>query len=316
MPIDPTRLARFACPRCVGPLEGGDCELRCRNCLESYAVVGGIPRFVSSDNYAASFGEQWNRHRRTQLDSQTGLPISRRRVDATTGWPERLDGELVLEAGSGAGRFTEVLVGTGAEVYSFDYSTAIDANRVNNGAAANLVLFQASLFEIPLVPASFDKVLCIGVLQHTPDPGRAFQNLAALVRPGGQLVVDLYPKRLTALLSWKYILRPITRRMNRDRLHRLVEGTVDALLPLAVRLRAVGGRAGARLLPIVEYSHLGLAPSVNRDWAVLDTFDMYSPVHDHPQTATTLRRWYVDAGFEEVAVVAGANGFVGRGRRR
>ncbi len=43
-----------------------------------YPVVHGIPRVLpSGDNYAAAFGAQWNSWRRTQLDSHTGLPISR-----------------------------------------------------------------------------------------------------------------------------------------------------------------------------------------------------------------------------------------------
>ena len=322
MPVDATALRLFACQRCGGNLAAGVGDsgtltaLDCSKCAATYPVTGGIPRFVSSDNYAASFGEQWNRHRQTQLDSHTGLPISRHRVFATTGWPERLDGQRILEAGSGAGRFTEVLLTTGAHVYSFDYSTAVDANAASNGASEQLCLFQADIFRIPMQPQSFDKVLCIGVLQHTPDPERAFKSLAAHVRPGGELVVDLYPKRLTALLSWKYVLRPITTRMDRQRLQRLVERSVDTLLPLAVWLRQTAGRVGVRLLPIVEYSTLGLPPKTNREWAVLDTFDMYSPAHDHPQTLATLSRWFREVGFVQVEVSRGPNGIVGRGRRR
>jgi hypothetical protein len=74
------------------------------------------------------------------------------------------------------------------------------------------------------------------------------------------------------------------------------------------------GKTGARLLPIVQYDHLGLSPLLNRDWAVLDTFDMYAPAHDHPQTLTTVRRWYRDAGFVDVTVAYGPNGVVARGR--
>ena len=319
MPSDDAARSLLACPRCHGPLERTDqapVELRCVACGTAYPIVGGLPRFVSSDNYAASFGDQWNRHRLTQLDSHPGLPISRRRVFETTGWAERLDGETILEAGSGAGRFTEVLLTTGARVYSFDYSTAVDANAKSRGDSPQLTLFQADIFAIPVQPKAFDKVICIGVLQHTPDPERAFKSLATHVRPGGELVVDLYPKRLTALLSWKYVLRPITRTMDRARLYRLVEHTVDALLPLTVWLRRRGGRAGARLMPIVEYSTLGLPPAVNREWAVLDTFDMYSPAHDHPQTLETLRRGYEEVAFVDVHVAPGPNGIIGRGRRR
>ena len=320
MKLEPEILNVFACPACAGhmtirPQEGDTCNLICAGCGVVYPVTKGIPRFVTGGNYADSFGMQWNRHRRTQLDSFTGVPTSRSRLFTATAWPERLTGEVILEAGSGAGRFTEVLVTTGARVYSFDYSAAVEANAASNGAADNLCVFQADIFRIPVRREAFDKVLCLGVLQHTPDPERAFKSLATHVRPGGQLVVDIYAKRLTAIVSWKYLLRPITKRMDRERLHRLVERAVDGLLPLAIRLRRIAGRAGVRLLPITEYSNLGLPPEINRQWAVLDTFDMYSPAHDHPRTIPTVTRWFEEAGFTQIEVGRGPNGIVGRGRR-
>jgi len=320
MRLDSDVIQLFACPHCASALRfragNGAADFLCGACGRTFPISNGIPRFVPPSNYAASFGMQWNRHRRTQLDSFTGRPISRQRLFATTHWPERLDGQRILEAGSGAGRFTEVLLSTGALLYSFDYSTAVDANFASNGQSDQLVLFQGDIFNIPLRPSSFDKVLCLGVLQHTPDPARAFSSLVRQVRPGGELVVDLYAKRLTALISWKYALRPLTTRMDRDRLYRLVEGSVDRLLPLAMPLRRLAGRAGVRLLPITDCSNLGLPPALNREWAVLDTFDMYSPAHDHPQSIRTLTRWFEQAGFDAIDVGRGANGIVGRGRRR
>jgi len=288
--------------------------LRCSSCGEAFQILDGIPRFVPPANYANSFGYQWNLHRKAQLDSQTGMPISRERLFLVTGWPEDLRGQIVLEAGLGAGRFTEILVQTGATIFSFDYSSAVDANRANNGAAKNLCLFQADIFRIPLPQRSFDRVLCLGVLQHTPDPKRALFSLACCVTPGGELVVDVYAKRLTALLPWKYLLRPITKRMDQKTLHSLVEHAVDWFLPFAARLRHSVGRIGPRLLPIVEYSHLGLPAPLNREWAILDTFDMYSPAHDHPQTGATVRNWLCEAGFEDISVADGPNGIVGKGR--
>ncbi len=45
-----------------------------------FPVVGGVPRFIESDNYAASFGLQWKTFRKTQLDSHTGTNVSRGRL--------------------------------------------------------------------------------------------------------------------------------------------------------------------------------------------------------------------------------------------
>ena len=307
--------AQFVCPRCARALEVAGSSLRCPACHTAYPVENGIARFVPAENYSKSFGLQWNRHRRTQLDSEVGRPISENRLFAATGWPRDLSGKRILEAGSGAGRFTEVLCRTGAEVYSFDYSAAVEANAVNNGANKNLYLFQADIRAIPLPAAWFDHVLCLGVLQHTPEPEVSFRSLAKHVKPGGDLVVDVYRRSLAAALQWKYLLRPVTRRMDPVRLHALVERHAPRLIGPTRWLRRVAGRAGARLSPIVEYSHLGLTPEQNRQWAVLDTFDMYSPAHDHPQSASTLRRWFEAAGFVEVQVFNGPNGVVGSGRR-
>ncbi len=316
MTEEQVRLLR--CLRCADgglSIEDGATRLTCAVCGADYPIVNGVPRFVQREHYAQSFGLQWNVHRKTQLDSYTGLPLSRNRLFHVSGWPADLRGQTILEAGSGAGRSTEVLVSTGAQVLSFDLSTAVDANYANNGQQPNLLIFQADMSEIPVRPLSVDKVLCLGVLQHTPDPAAAFRRLTEHVRPGGELVVDVYPARMRSLISWKYVLRPLTKRADKDRLHKIIAALTPPLVPLSAWLYRFAGRVGARLLPIVQYNHLGLPPAVNREWAILDTFDMYAPAHDHPQTLNTVRRWYEEAGFVNVTVAYGPNGVIARGRR-
>lgn len=278
-------------------------------------AVDNIPRFIPDAQYASSFGLQWNRHARAQLDSHTGQSISRDRLFGVTGWPTHLTGEHILEAGCGAGRFTEVLAATGADVWSFDLSAAVEANHTNHSHLSNVHIFQASITDIPFALGQFDRVLCLGVLQHTPDPAAAFRSLAAQVRPGGNLVIDVYRRDLAALLQWKYVLRPLTRQMHPDRLYRIIQWGVPRLIPIARFARHAMGRVGARLVPIAEYSHLGLSDALAREWAILDTFDMYSPAHDHPQTLATVQQWFADAGLVDVVVERGPNGIIGRGRR-
>lgn len=290
-------------------------NFKCRSCGASYPIRDEIPRFAAAGNYSDSFGLQWNLHRQTQLDSYTGRPISRNRLFETTGWPTNLKGQFILEAGSGAGRFTEILLATGATVFSFDYSSAVDANCANNGKHPHLNLFQGDVFSIPLRQQSFDKVLCLGVLQHTPDPWRAVNSLALYLKPGGELVIDVYARRLVSLLSWKYLLRPLTKRLDKEMLYKMVATTVPILLPLAIFFRRIAGRYGGRLLPIVEYSHLGLPYELNQQWAILDTFDMYSPKHDHPQSIAAVKRWFLEVGFSDIKVRYGPNGIIAKGRR-
>src|SRR5687768_12517976 len=91
-----------------------------------YPVVRFLPRFVPSANYAANFTLQWQHFRRTQLDSNSGRPISRNRFYGFTDWrPDELSGRRVLDVGCGAGRFTEIALDAGAEVFAIDYSGAV-----------------------------------------------------------------------------------------------------------------------------------------------------------------------------------------------
>jgi SAM-dependent methyltransferase len=316
----------FSCPQCKkGSLSfsvksssnnANHKKLLCNKCDATFPIIDNIPRLVELENYGESFGYQWNIYRKTQLDSHSGLPISRNRVKAATGWSgESLKGQRILEAGSGAGRFTEILVETEAELFSFDYSSAVEANAKNNGESNNLTLFQGDIFNIPFNDKSFDHVFCLGVIQHTPDPETAFFSLANKVKGGGFLYIDVYTQSWYHYLHWKYILRPITMRINRETLFRALNIVVPLLIPVAKLLRKLFGRAGARLVPIVEFSYLGLKPELNKEWAILDTFDMYSPAHDHPQSMKTVKRWFSQAGFSDVSVWYGANGVVGRGKK-
>lgn len=283
-----------------------------------YPVRGFIPRFVPPENYAAGFGLQWNRFRRTQLDSHSGVPISRDRFFRFTGWtPEELAGKRVLDVGCGAGRFAEVALDAGARLVALDYSSAVDACRANHAGRAGLDVVQGDIYRLPFAPGSFDYVYCLGVLQHTPDVRGAFLSLPPQLKSGGKLGVDLYVRVPLNVLWPKYWLRPLTRRMPPERLFRLVERLVPVLLPASLALGRVP-RVGRRLrhvLPVANYDGiLPLTPAQVREWAVLDTFDMLSPAHDHPQTPATLRAWFQEAGMRDVFVER--MGFVvGRGVR-
>lgn len=298
-----------------------DGTLKCAGCKAIFAVRDGVPRFVPDDNYASGFGLQWRRHARTQLDSANGTRISETRFFSQTGWPRTLNGETVLEVGSGAGRFTEQAASTGAMVVSVEYSNAVDANAGNNGARPNVMLVQADLFHMPLAPASFDKVTCLGVLQHTPDPAAAFRAIARMVRPGGQLSIDIYrrPHGIERLLKTRYWIRPLTRRIPPRTLYPLTRLYVRGMWPLARLIHRIPG-AGRRInwaLQIADYRDIyPLSEDQLCEWAVLDTFDVLSPRYDSPQDASTLRDWFEAAGFVDVSVASGVNGWDGRGCKR
>ncbi len=283
-----------------------------------YPIVQGVPRFVPKENYANSFGFQWNRFRKTQLDSYTGVPISRDRFYKSTEWsPDDLKGKTVLEVGCGAGRFTEILLSAGAIVVALDYSNAVDACWKNHYLHPNLNVVQGDIYNLPFQEESFDFVFCFGVLQHTPDVKKAFMSLIPQLKKGGCLAVDVYRKKLGTIFWSKYWFRPFTRRMEPDRLFKKVEKWVPVLLPVSIfigRIPIVGKKL-RYLVPVANYH--GILPLTNvkiLEWAILDTFDMLSPKYDQPQSAATLRSWLEEAGLVDIKVFHPAH-LVGQGRK-
>ena len=150
-----------------------------------------VASFIDDNEYSSAFGLQWNTWVNTQLDSHTGLSITRDRTERMFG-PifHEIKGKQVLEAGCGAGRFTEILLAEGAKVTAFDISSAVYANRENNSNMENLLLFRGSVTDIPLDGEFFDVVFCPGVVQHTPNPIDTINSLWEQVIPGGWLVFE------------------------------------------------------------------------------------------------------------------------------
>src|SRR5258705_10315219 len=102
---------------------------------KSFPVINNVPRFVEEHNYTDNFGFQWNKFQKTQLDRESkNLNLSKDRFFTATNWDkEDLSGKDVLEVGSGAGRFTQIVLDyTKANLYSLDYSDAVSANYRNN----------------------------------------------------------------------------------------------------------------------------------------------------------------------------------------
>jgi SAM-dependent methyltransferase len=320
--VRPVDVHHFCCTRCAGDLKADTLEadedgrictgtLVCVNCATRFPIIRYIPRFVGPDNYAASFGLEWNVHRRTQYDSHSGVRLSEYRFLAETRWPTDLDGEVIIEVGSGSGRFTAQAASTGAMVLSLDYSEAVEANYASNGGRDNVVIVQGDIYHMPFRENYADRLFCIGVLQHTPDPRRAFLSLPRHLKPGGSIVADVYAKTFSSLvLSTKYWVRPLTRRIAPERLYRVTRRYVDSMWPvarMARRIPRIGKALNWRLLLIADYSETISDDAVLREWAYLDTFDMLAPRYDSPQTLQTVKRWCQDADLVDAEISYGLN---------
>jgi SAM-dependent methyltransferase len=136
-------------------------------------------------------------------------------------------------------------------------------------------------------------VFSIGVLHHSPDPRRAFAQVAARVKPGGRLAVWLYRKNTLPQEVLNTGLRAVTTRL-----------PTRVLEPLCVSLGAFGG------IPVLKRTLNKLANFSNHpDWTlrVCDNFDWYAPRYQSHHTVAELERWFTEEGFEELAVLPPAS---------
>jgi len=303
---------------------GGEGELACPSGCR-FPVVHGIPRFVPEVNYASAFGLQWNRYRTLQLDSHTGMTISRDRLARLLGG--RLDvvrGRKVLEAGCGAGRFSEILLANGAKLVAVDLSAAVEANRETCREYPDYFVCQADILHLPFPPGRFDFVLCIGVIQHTPDPEATIAALCAQVAPGGTLVVDHYAPGYEMPFSRRMLRAALLRRSGSFGM-RFCEVLVSFLWPLHRAARAVKGvpvvkRAARKFVaisPVVDYhdAYPQLGPELLRMWAILDTHDTLTDRYKHLRTAGEVEAALRNSGMVDVETAYAGNGVEARARK-
>jgi SAM-dependent methyltransferase len=269
-----------------------------------YPVIGGIPRFCNLENYSSSFGFQWDKFDRTQFDSHSGANQSTQRFYCETGWdPDDLEKCYVLEVGSGAGRFSEVFLRTTAGVlHSVDYSVAVEANRRNNAIYGDrLRLAQASIYEMPFPDNSFDKIFCLGVLQHTPSFDASVISLISKACVGGEIVVDFYPiKGWYTKIHSKYLLRFITKRMPKELLLRIIRFFAPSMLFLFDLLCKLRLGVLTRFVPITDVRGFPktLTPAQRLEWTIMDTFDGLSPEFDNPQRLADVVKMFSQNGCE------------------
>tara|TARA_X000000950_G_C13920524_1_gene663122 strand:+ start:1038 stop:2021 length:984 start_codon:yes stop_codon:yes gene_type:complete len=293
--------------------------LQTKNNSHKYYIKDYIPRFVDNYNYAENFGKQWNKFRFTQLDSHSKTNISASRFWKATGLDKNnISNKLFLDVGTGAGRFAEVVLNKGGTVVALDFSSSVDAAFSNLRHFKNFHIVQADIYAIPFKYNTFDVIYSLGVLQHTPNVELAFKSLPKFLKTSGFLCTDFYWKRLSSLFHAKYLVRPITKRINQDKLFSFLENNISLLLYISTFLKKIPflGNYLMRLIPVANYTDVyPLSRQQLKEWALLDTFDMLAPKYDSPQDPMTIKKWMKEEGFINIELLH-ANLLVIRGKKK
>ncbi|MCB1897952.1 bifunctional 2-polyprenyl-6-hydroxyphenol methylase/3-demethylubiquinol 3-O-methyltransferase UbiG [Cognatazoarcus halotolerans] len=136
-------------------------------------------------------------------------------------WIDRhanLQGKRVLDVGCGGGILAEGMASRGARVTGIDLSDkALSVARLHL-YESNLEIdyrHQSAESLAAEMPATFDVVTCMEMLEHVPDPASIVSACAAMVKPGGHVffsTLNRNPKSyLLAVVGAEYILQLLPR---------------------------------------------------------------------------------------------------------
>lgn len=106
------------------------------------------------------------------------------------------NGKKMLEVGFGQGTDAAQYIKGGADYYGIDltphhYELA-KLNLQLRNLSGNLTLGDAA--KLPFADNTFDKVVSLGVLHHTPDTEVCIAEVLRVLKPGGQFIIGMYNK--------------------------------------------------------------------------------------------------------------------------
>jgi 2-polyprenyl-6-hydroxyphenyl methylase / 3-demethylubiquinone-9 3-methyltransferase len=129
-----------------------------------------------------------------------------------------LKGAAALDVGCGGGILSEAMARAGARVLGIDLSQAVLDVAELHALEGKIEVEYKSIAAEQLAmqqPAAFDLVTCMELLEHVPDPAAAVAALAALVKPGGDVVVSTLSRKplafAVAIIGAEYITRILPR---------------------------------------------------------------------------------------------------------
>jgi SAM-dependent methyltransferase len=185
-------------------LEFSDGTLRCIQTGSRYEFVEGVPSlFVSNWSGAEKIAERVHLFYEDNpfpnyesignfgdlVNKGYSNPFSRDLLQAIGG------NKCILECGCGTGQLSHFLQLNNNHVLGVDISInslklATEFKRRNNLVRSSFA--QMNLFKLAVKDESMDVVIAHGVLHHTPDARRAFQEIVKKAKPGGIVVIGLY----------------------------------------------------------------------------------------------------------------------------
>jgi SAM-dependent methyltransferase len=211
---------------------------------------------------------------------------------------EDFRGKRVLDAGCGPGHHTRIVAPFAAEVTAADLNTS-ELARAKLAGLANVSVVEADIASFrPERP--FDVVYCVGVIHHTDDPDRTFENLRSITRPGGRLIVWCYAREGNFLA--RTLVEPLRRTFLRRAGRRTVSALSTAITALLYPIVHTVYRLPLPNLPYHEYFASFRALTFRRN--ALNVFDKLNAPQTQFISRERVGRWFDPARFSDVSISA------------
>jgi 2-polyprenyl-3-methyl-5-hydroxy-6-metoxy-1,4-benzoquinol methylase len=192
------------CPACAAPMRSLGLPLEratlaiCDAC--GHAVTTACPRHIGADEYATDPGAR-------AAFERTYLPARMRSYERGLRLLGPADGRVILDVGSNYGHFLALAASRGWRIVGVEPGAALRAQAVDGAAGAAVGSLDEAAPDGP-----FDAVTLWDVLEHLPGPEEHLRQLAALLRPGGRLLVRVPDARVFRALrsrpAWRALAQP------------------------------------------------------------------------------------------------------------
>lgn len=200
--LDPVLLEMLCCPACRGKLnyEPASEQLSCPACAFEFPIVEGIPVLFPVNvkaRFQELFGRYWDSEERAKTydtfvtgeESLTGTHYHRGEVETTL----RVMGELgpcrLLDCGCGNGRFFQYYP---PGILTVGIDASLNLLRVCREKGRYKYLVCCELEHIPFRDESFDRLVCVRVIQHLHRQREAVIEMSRVCKPEGEATIHCY----------------------------------------------------------------------------------------------------------------------------
>jgi SAM-dependent methyltransferase len=250
---------------------------------------------LDQERTKSTYGLQWNRFRIIRADEDRVTFRNRTGLS-----PNDLDGQLVLDAGCGMGRYLRIAAESSARlVVGLDLSHAVVAAGELTAELDKVAVVQGDLLRLPFAHASFDLIYSLGVIDHTPDPRAAFLGLAALLKPGGRIGIWVYQRERSVVERIMNFQRALSTRLPLPVLELLCRMAVP-IGGLKRRMMASPWRFIERLGVALHLATIGVSMHPDPTVRACDTLDWYAPKFMSRHTFDEVAGWFRDAGLTDL----------------